>query len=197
MLELVTSLLKPLLELVNNILKPLTDLFKGVGDTLETILGPAIELIGGLLNGLLGPAFEAIGGIVEGVCSLVFGSWDDLGEKLKGLWENLKSFAANIWAEISKMADAAVEAILGAIDTAEAAAAKGRASKYAELGTTEEEVNAKLEANRQRAANRNKTSTNVNQKTSGNTTNVYVNGVRVSTVNNDTGSSSAKRSGGR
>lgn len=195
-LDLVTSLLKPLLQLVQEILKPLTDLFKGVGDTLGTILGPAIEAIGGLLNDLLGPAFEAISGIVSTVCDLVFGNWSELGEKLKGLWEDLKGFAASIWQEISDMADAAVESILGAIDDAETAAAKGRNETYQRLGTTEAEVNRKLERNRQRALGK-QSSKVTTSGGSGGTTNVYVNGVRVSTVNNSTATASAKRSGGR
>lgn len=195
-LDLVIQLIKPLLQLIGEILKPLTDLFKGVGDTLSTILGPAIEVIGGLLNNLLGPAFEAIGGIVSTVCDLVFGNWEELGENLKGLWENLKSFAASIWQEISDMADAAVESILGAIDDAETAAAKGRNETYQRLGTTEAEVNRKLERNRQRALGK-QSSKVTTSGGSGGTTNVYVNGVRVSTVNNSTATASAKRSGGR
>lgn len=195
-LDLVVNLIKPLLDLVKNILKPLTDLFKGVGETLGTILGPAIELIGGLLNNLLGPAFEAISGIVSTVCDLVFGNWSELGDKLKGLWEGLKSVASKIWGEIASMADAAVEAILGAIDDAETAAAKGRNETYQKLGTTEAEVNRKLEQNYQRSLGK-QASKVTTSSGSGGTTNVYVNGVRVSTVNNSTATASAKRSGGR
>lgn len=195
-LDLVIQLIKPLLQLIGEILKPLTDLFKGVGDTLSTILGPAIEVIGGLLNNLLGPAFEAIGGIVSTVCDVIFGDWGNLSEKLKGLWEDLKGFAASIWQEISDMADAAVESILGAIDDAETAAAKGRNETYQRLGTTEAEVNRKLEQNRQRALGK-QSSKVTTSGGSGGTTNVYVNGVRVSTVNNSTATASAKRSGGR
>jgi len=194
-LDLVVSLIKPLLQLIQEILQPLTDLFKGVGDTLETVLGPAIELIGGLLNTLLGPAFEAIGAIVSGVCDVVFGSWEALGDKLRGLWEGLRDFAAGIWQEISKMADAAVEKILGAIDDAETAAAKGRAAGYASAGISQAEAESKVaEYNRKRQA---RESTKVSTASNGGNTNVYVNGVRVSTVNNSTGTASAKRSGGR
>ena len=93
------------------------------------------------------------------------------------------------------MADAAVEAILGAVDDAETAAAKGRAAGYSSSGMSEEEVNAKIAQNRQRAQARQ--STKVSSSSNGGTTNVYVNGVRVSTVNNATQTASAKRSGGR
>lgn len=195
LLDLVMNLIKPLLELINNILKPLTDLFQGVGDTLSTVLGPAIELIGGLLNNLLGPAFEAIGGIVDTVCSVVFGSWEDLGEKLKGLWEGLKGFASKIWKEISSMADAAVEAVLGAIDDSQTALAKGVNETYARLGTTEAEVEAKKAQNRAKLEERTRAQT---RTTSGMPSNININigSERVDTVVVSAGKSNANRTGG-
>ena len=143
LIQLVLDLIKPLLELIKNILKPLTDLFAGVGDTLNTILGPAIEFVSGLLSGVLGPAFEAISGIVSTVVSLVTGDWEGLSNALEGIWNGLKDFASKIWGEISGIVDSAVEGILGDVNAARDASLAAQQAALEASGALE-----KVEQNR-------------------------------------------------
>ena len=193
-IDLVLALIKPLLDLIKNILKPLTDLFSGVGDVLSGVLGPAIDAVSGLVSGVLGPVFEAIGPLVSGVVSLISGDWEGLNNALKGLWENLSGFAQKIWKQIGDWADSAVEAILGAVNMAEAAE-KGHQVTRDYIGKTQEEIDAGVAKSRAAYEAKRKTSSNVSSGSSGGTTNVYVNGVRVSSVNNATNTQSNKRRG--
>jgi hypothetical protein len=203
LIQLVLDLIKPLLQLIEKILQPLIDLFSGVGDTLENVLGPAIDFVGGLLSGMLGPAFEAIGDIVGGVVSLITGDWSGLCDALEGMWTSLRDFAKNIWQQISDFADAAVEAILGAVETGQAAANKGIAETYARLGTSEAEVKQKQAENHQKWLNKQATDRTQSQLSSQqqmaaryNTT-VVIGGTTAASITTTANNVKSKQTGGR